>query len=43
MKDDIVKFVAKKYGAKPEYLWKKYPTFFVFRNNGNQKWFALVG
>ncbi len=42
MKDDIVKFVAKKYGAKPEYLWKKYPTFFVFRNNGNQKWFALV-
>lgn len=42
MKDKIVNFIKQEYGVKPEYLWKKYPTFCVFRHIGNNKWFALV-
>lgn len=42
MKNEIIKFINKKYNVNPEYLWKKYPTFCVFRHTNNQKWFALV-
>ena len=30
------------YGAKPEYLWKRYPDYCVLRHAGNRKWFAVV-
>ena len=42
MKNKIVNFIKKEYGTIPEYLWKKYPTFCVFRHVDNNKWFALV-
>lgn len=43
MKNDVIKFIKQEYGAEPEYLWKKYPTFCVFRHVDNQKWFCLMG
>ncbi len=42
MKQDIIGFILKTYNAKPEHLWKRYPTFCVFRHSDNQKWFAII-
>lgn len=41
MRKDIINFINKKYNANPEYLWRRYPTFCVFRHVDNNKWFAL--
>ena len=38
----IIKYVEKKYKEKPEYLWKKFPDFAVFRHKDNRKWFMLL-
>ena len=38
----ITNFIKKKYGVSPEYLWKRYPDFTVFRHEDNNKWFALM-
>lgn len=35
-------FISEMYGAIPEYLWTKYPSYAVFRHTGNRKWFALL-
>ena len=42
MKSDIIDFITKKYAAAPEYLWRRYPSFCVFRHSDNKKWFAVV-
>lgn len=42
MRDEIIKYIVKKYNARPEYLWKRYPNFCVFRHNDNQKWFGII-
>lgn len=39
---ELIKHIEKKYKAKPEYLWKSYPEYAVFRHSDNNKWFALV-
>ena len=38
----VTEYIRKKYGAKPEYLWKRYPDYAVFRHADNNKWFALT-
>ena len=30
------------YSASPEYLWKRFPGYAVFRHENNKKWFALI-
>lgn len=30
------------YHVKPEYLWKKFPDYAVYRHPENRKWFALL-
>ena len=35
-------YVQDRYGAEPEFLWKKYPGYAVFRQPASRKWFALV-
>lgn len=42
-KQEIIKFITKKYNASPEYLWRRYPTYCIFRHQNNHKWFALIG
>ena len=42
MRQDVINFISKTYKAKPEYLWKKYPEFCIFRHSDNRKWFALI-
>lgn len=42
MRDKIAKYLKKKYGTEPEYLWKRYPRFAVFRHEDNRKWYAAI-
>ena len=41
-KRTIIDYIIKKYGTSPEYLWKRYPDYAVFRHEDNSKWFALT-
>lgn len=41
-REDVFKYIAQKYDAKPEYLWKKYPSYAVLRHANEGKWFVLV-
>ena len=34
--------IYKRYGDKPEFPWPEYPTFGVFKNPNNGKWYAIV-
>lgn len=38
----VTTYIKKKYCVSPEYLWKRYPDYAVFRHEDNKKWFALV-
>lgn len=38
----VFKYIENKYKTKPDYPWKKYPDYAVFRHNKNDKWFGLV-
>ena len=42
MRQKLFEHVKKTYNAKPEYLWKKYPDYAIFRHCDNHKWFGLV-
>ncbi len=42
MRDELFAYIEKKYKAKPEYLWERYPNYAAFRHRDNRKWFALV-
>ena len=39
---ELIEYAQARYGAEPEYLWKKYPNYFVLRHPAGGKWFALV-
>lgn len=41
-KTALLDYVRVQFGASPEYLWKNYPDYFVFRRPDNRKWFAAV-
>ena len=41
MKDIVFAYIKRKYKTSPEYLWKKFPEYAVFRYSDNNKWFAL--
>ena len=41
---NITTHIRNEYGAEPEFLWpERYPTYCIFRHDGNKKWFALIG
>jgi predicted DNA-binding protein (MmcQ/YjbR family) len=42
LKDSIFAYIKKKYSVLPEYPWKKYDSYAVFRHVDNNKWFALM-
>lgn len=43
MREQITKYIKKKYNATPEYLWKRFPGYAIFRHDDNKKWFVLIG
>ena len=40
---NIAKYIKEKYKDEPEFLWKNFPTYAIFRNKKNKKWYALIG
>ena len=38
----LTSYLTDTYSSKPEHLFAKYPSFLVFRHNGNRKWFAVI-
>ncbi|MCI9546183.1 MAG: MmcQ/YjbR family DNA-binding protein [Lachnospiraceae bacterium] len=42
MREKIFVYARKKYGAKPEYLWKRDSSSAVLRNARNRKWYAVI-
>ena len=41
-REEIYKYINKKYDAEPEYLWDDTPDAAIFRHQNNKKWFALI-
>lgn len=42
MRRKIIDYIKKKYKAEPEYLWRSYPDYIVFRHSDNNKWFGII-
>ena len=42
MRSEVIGYIKKKYKADPEYLWKRYPDYAVFRHSDNRKWFGII-
>ena len=42
LRDQLFAYVKKKYKADPEYLWRRYPEYAIFRHTDNRKWFGLI-
>ena len=42
IKKEVFKYIEKKYNAKPEYLWRRFPNYAIFRHSDNKKWFSLI-
>lgn len=41
-KKELLQYAREQFGASPEYLWARYPSYCVLRHAGNRKWFAAV-
>ena len=39
----ITQYAREQLGAEPEYLWAKFPSYFILRHANNRKWFAVSG
>ena len=42
MREEIYRYMKKKYKAEPEFLGKRFPDYAVFRHQDNRKWFAII-
>ena len=42
LRKKVIEYIKKKYNALPEFLWKRYPDYAVFRHDDNRKWFAVI-
>ncbi len=40
MKEYLLREIEIRYGAKPEFLWAKYPEYSILRHSKSKKWFA---
>ena len=41
-REELIRYIRKKYKAEMEFLWARYPNYGIFRHEDNEKWFALV-
>ena len=41
-REELIRYVRKKYKREIEFLWPRYPNYGIFRHEDNEKWFALV-
>ena len=38
----LTEWIEQKYGSTPEFLWKKFPGYAIFRNKNTEKWYGLI-
>ena len=41
-RQELTAYLRDTYSVEGEHLFAKYPSFLVFRHNGNKKWFAVI-
>ena len=41
-REELAAYLTDTYNSEGEHLFAKYPSFLVFRHNGNRKWFAVI-
>ena len=41
-REELAAYLTDTYSVESEHLFAKYPSFLVFRHNGNRKWFAVI-
>ena len=41
-REQVYAYMKKKYKSEPEYLWRRYPDYAVFRHEDNRKWFGII-
>lgn len=41
-REALFQHIQEKFKTEAEYLWKKFPTYAVFRRPDNKKWFAII-
>ena len=41
-REELAAYLADTYSVDGKHLFAKYPSFLVFRHNGNRKWFAVI-
>ena len=41
-RSELETYITEIYSTDGEHLFSKYPSFLVFRHNGNKKWFAVI-
>ncbi len=39
---ELFNYIKQTYQTHPEYLWKKFPNYAVFRHQSNNKWYAKL-
>lgn len=40
---EINRYIREKYQDEAEFLWERWPTYAIYRNKKNAKWYAIVG
>lgn len=41
-REQVCIYVKEKYKSDPEYLWRRYPDYIVFRHEDNRRWFGII-
>lgn len=41
-REELAAYLVDTFSSDGEHLFAKYPSFLVFRHNGNRKWFAVI-
>ena len=42
LRDEVLRYVKRKYKNEAEYLWARYPAYAIVRHQDNQKWYGLI-
>lgn len=42
LREEIFRYIGEKYQTEPEYLWRRFPNYAIFRHKENRKWYGLV-
>ena len=42
VREKVYGYVKRKYGSEPEYLWRRFPDYAIFRHEDNRKWYGLI-